>query len=159
MIPVVRYVDDLFWAETEDSAISCRQLVLDIVSLLGFTLEPSKTPEPLTSLDILGVTVSLQSTASRLVISSVPDKAKVSFWLRDIQDCLFSNSLPLGLASQLVGRLSFAAWAVWGHVQDLDFEVSMTFFSVEQGNFLKEFVNHFCGGNCDFRVLFLGSFF
>jgi hypothetical protein len=91
-------------------------LVLDIVSLLGFTLEPSKTPEPSTSLDILGVTVSLQSTTSGLVISTVPDRAKVDFWLRDIQDCLASNSLPLGLASQLVGRLSFAAWAVWGHI-------------------------------------------
>jgi hypothetical protein len=116
MIPVVRYVDDLFWAETEESATSCRQLVLDIVSLLGFTLEPSKTPEPSTSLDILGVTVSLQSTISGLVISTVPDKAKVDFWLKDIQDCLSVNSLPLGLASQLVGRLSFAAWAAWGHI-------------------------------------------
>ena len=36
--------------------------------------------------------------------------------MKDIQDCLSVNSLPLGLASQLVGRLSFAAWAVWGHI-------------------------------------------
>jgi hypothetical protein len=60
--------------------------------------------------------VSLQSKTSGLVVSTVPDGAKVDFWLKDIQDCLDSNSLPLHLASQLVGRLSFAAWAVWGHV-------------------------------------------
>ncbi len=116
LVPVVRYVDDLFWAETEMSADSCRTLVLEVVSLLGFTLEPSKTPLASESLDILGVTVSLSFDENGVVVSSVPDAAKVSFWLSDIHDCLRSGTLLLALASQLLGRLSFAAWAVWGQV-------------------------------------------
>jgi hypothetical protein len=116
LVPVVRYVDDLFWAEVDESAESCRELVLEVVSLLGFTLEPSKTPLPSRSLDILGVTVSLDFSQGGIVISSVPDSAKVAFWLSDIRECLQSGNLPLCLACQLVGRLSFAAWAVWGQV-------------------------------------------
>ncbi len=88
LVPVVRYVDDLFLAETEASADSYRSLVLEVVSLLGFTLEPSKTPPASTSLDILGVTVSLGFDKNGVVVSSVPDSAKVSFWLSDINDCL-----------------------------------------------------------------------
>jgi hypothetical protein len=116
LVPVVRYVDDLFWAEVDESAESCREQVLEVVSLLGFTLEPSKTPLPSKSLDILGVTVSLDFSQGGIVISSVPDSAKVAFWLSDIRECLQSGNLPLCLALQLVGRLSFAAWAVWGQV-------------------------------------------
>ncbi|CAE8619818.1 unnamed protein product [Polarella glacialis] len=95
LVPCSRYVDDLFWAEFEESATECRETVIEVVSLLGFTLEPSKTPAPSDSLDILGVATSLETIDGKLHLTFVPDASKVSFWLEDLRSILSSGVLLL----------------------------------------------------------------
>ena len=46
LIPVIRYVDDLFWLDFSETSTSCRLLALEVVALLGFILEETKTPPP-----------------------------------------------------------------------------------------------------------------
>ncbi len=60
LVPCIRYVHDLFWTDFEESSEDCRKMVMEVVSLLGFTLEPEKTPLPFDSHDILGITTSLK---------------------------------------------------------------------------------------------------
>ena len=59
VVPVGRFVDDLFMADFEETAEELRTLLLELVSLMGLTLQESKTPSPSDSLEILGVEVQL----------------------------------------------------------------------------------------------------
>ena len=113
-IPCSRYVDDLFWVDFSSTSSSCRTLALRVISLLGFTLEPEKTPEPSLTLDILGITVSLQQCAEGLCLLLLPEARKVAVWMSSISSSLDSGALHQKAASKLAGRLSFAAWSVWG---------------------------------------------
>ena len=60
LLPTARYVDDLFWVDFSRYAPETSRLALELISLLGFTLEPGKTPPPASCLDILGVSVALR---------------------------------------------------------------------------------------------------
>jgi len=44
LLPTARYVDDLFWVDFSSCAQDTSGVALELVSLLGFTLEPGKTP-------------------------------------------------------------------------------------------------------------------
>ena len=79
-LPVCRYVDDMFLVDFGELAAESRSLMLEVVALLGFTLEESKTPAPASSQDVLGVQVTLRSDATGLVdllLSPEPRKVLV----------------------------------------------------------------------------------
>eukprot|EP00972_Heterocapsa_arctica_P055365 8166886-Heterocapsa_arctica.AAC.1 len=63
LLPIARYVDDIFLTELEDLAEDARSLFLEVVSAFGLTLELSKTPDPAEELIVLGVHLSLQQSA------------------------------------------------------------------------------------------------
>ena len=117
LVPVSRYVDDLFWAESSDTAHESRDLVMEVVHELGLTIEVSKTPMPAKSQDILGVRVEVRQshrpeTPAAMVFSLEAGKAQV--WLGQIEAALSAGVLSLHDGQKLAGRLCFGAWAIWG---------------------------------------------
>ena len=116
---VVLYVDDLFMADFEDTAAELRSMLLELVSLLGLTLEETKTPEPSDSLEILGVVVHLSyisvSNGFTLHASLTVGSAKRAFWGTLIQQALVSPTMPYKDFEKLTGRLVFGAsrWVVF----------------------------------------------
>ena len=68
-IPVNRYVDDLFWVDFADIASESRDILLEVVSLLGLTLAVDKTPAPASSQEVLGVACSLKTSEQGLHFS------------------------------------------------------------------------------------------
>ena len=109
-----RYVDDLFWADFLIAADGGRLAALELVTLLGFTLEERKTPMPAPCQDILGVRVSLLPDGSGLQFTAEPRKA--ALWSLEISETLRSPDVDLLRFRKLAGRLSFAAWAIWGQI-------------------------------------------
>ena len=127
LIPCARYVDDLFWADFEASASAGRQAALDLISLLGFTLEESKTPAPSQCQNVLGIQITLLQQESAMKFS--PDPLKAGLWVSEIQHILNGGG-PIDLVHfrTLTGRLGFAAWAIWGassrcHLSGLHYQV------------------------------------
>ena len=61
-------------------------LALEFVSLLGFTLEPGKTPPPSPCLDILGVSVALRRRQDNgsYTADLLPEPLKVAVWCQQI---------------------------------------------------------------------------
>ena len=109
-----RYVDDLFWTDFWRAAAEGRLAAMELVTFLGFTLEERKTPMPALCQDILGVRVSLCADGSCLQFAAEPRKAKI--WSQEITETLSAPQVDLPRFRKLVGRLSFAAWAIWGQV-------------------------------------------
>ena len=138
LVPCIRYVDDLFWADLEESSLDCRSMVMEIVSLLGFTLEPDKTPLPSDSLDILGITTSLKMINGDLHLTYVPDALKVSFWLEDLIAIQAAGFLLIEPARQIIGRLSFAAWSIWGPIASGRLRPLYTFLMYGGGRLSKD---------------------
>ncbi len=138
LVPCIRYVDDLFWVDFEETSLECREMVMEIVGLLGFTLEPDKTPLPSDSLDILGITTSLKIINGDLHLTYVPDSLKVSFWLEDLVSIQSSGFLLIEPARQIIGRLSFAAWSVWGPIASARLRPLYTFLMFGGGRLSKD---------------------
>ena len=115
-LPVNRYVDDLFWVDYQAIAQESRSIVLEVVSLLGLQLAVDKTPAPAASQEVLGVSCTLRPHASGCSVALAPEARKLQLWLQEITVSLESSSPDLKQLSRLVGRLSFAAWAIWGPV-------------------------------------------
>ena len=110
LIPALRYVDDLFFAELACVSSETRELLIEIVTLLGFVLAPDKTPQAASAQDILGVQVVLRGLSAILAV----DSGKVNFWLAEL-DTLASRGLATSSeARRIAGRLSFGCSAVWG---------------------------------------------
>jgi hypothetical protein len=116
LLPVVRYVDDFFWAEHRDFACTVRDMVIELSFLLGIPLDIGKTPSPSPSLDILGVHVSLpcDGDLGEEVMLLIPDAKKMEFWRLEVQAAVKSGVLAPHAAERLVGRLGFGVAAVWG---------------------------------------------
>ena len=114
LLPASRYVDDLFWPDFASCASSGRDLALQVVNMLGFTLAPKKTRAPSVSQDVLGVHLHLHRELQAWTLSTSVDSAKCALWLRCIQSALQSGFISFKDSEQLVGRLGFASWAVWG---------------------------------------------
>ena len=110
LLPTARYVDDLFWVDFSCCAPDTSRMALELVSLLGFTLEPGKTPPPASCLDVLGVSVSLwrHSSDGHYEARLLPEPLKVAVWCQQISDALVSDAL----VSDLFMRLS-SSRAVW----------------------------------------------
>ena len=109
-----RYVDDLFWTDFLRAAAEGRLAAMELVTLLGFTLEERKTPMPALCQDILGVRVSLCADGSGLQFAAETRKAKI--WSQEITETLSAPQVDFPRFRKLVGRLSFAGWATWGQV-------------------------------------------
>ena len=116
VLPCSRYVDDLFWADYSDSSESGRSSALELVSLLGFTLAEDKTPPAALTQDVLGISTSLAGEAGSQFLRATVEPRKLEVWLTTISSSISSRQLPHGDAVKLAGRLSFAAWALWGQV-------------------------------------------
>ena len=130
-IPASRYVDDLFLIDYSECADEARAIMLEVVNLLGFTLEEAKTPPPSFTQDILGVKVEI--TDSELLLT--PEPRKVALWIQMINVALDKSSLGLADAMKLAGRLNFAASATWGQVAR---------------SRLRRLYGHIVNGNTDF---------
>ena len=130
-IPASRYVDDLFLIDYSECADEARAIMLEVVNLLGFTLEEAKTPPPSFTQDILGVKVEI--TDSELLLT--PEPRKVALWIQMINIALDKSSLGLADAMKLAGRLNFAASATWGQVAR---------------SRLRRLYGHIVNGNTDF---------
>ena len=112
LIPVSRYVDDLFFVIFSDIARESRRILLDVIGLFGAVLSPEKTPRPSPQQVVLGVLARF-SGADLLHLEIEP--SRLQFWEEQVRRILL---LPPRLAAteaeQLAGRLEFAASAVWG---------------------------------------------
>ena len=116
IIPCSRYVDDLFWADFSASAADGCLHAPRLVSLLGFTLAPDKTPPAAQTQDVLGISTSLAGPVGSQHLIATVEPRKLTVWLTAISSSLQSGSLPPQDATKLAGRFSFAAWALWGRV-------------------------------------------
>ena len=87
---------------------------MELVTFLGFTLEERKTPTPALCQDILRVRVSLCADGSCLQFAAEPRKAKI--WSQEITETFSAPQVDVPRFRKLVGRLSFAAWAIRGQV-------------------------------------------
>lgn len=89
--------------------------MLQVVAALGFGLDHDKSPEPARLMTVLGVSVrcpSLSSADRAVVFSLDPIKAKV--WIDSIDFMLSTRTFPPQEFEALIGRLSFAAFAIFG---------------------------------------------
>ena len=116
LLPTARYVDDLFWVDFSGCAEDTSGMALELVSLLGLTLEPGKTPPPASCLDVLGVSVSLRRhpTSGHYEARLLPEPLKVAVWCQQISDALVSDSVTIHEVEQLAGRLELSCYSVWG---------------------------------------------
>ena len=117
LVPVSRYVDDLFWAEQSETSQEARELVIEAIHLLGLTVEVSKTPSPSKCQDILGVTVTVQQPGRQdedAVLAVRLEAGKSRVWLEQIDEAVSRQTLSMMAGQKLAGRLCFGSWAIWG---------------------------------------------
>ena len=118
LLPLSRFVDDLFCCIPTRDAKIVRHMMVEVVHSLGFVLDPDKTPVPGPRQIILGVDVLYQKTERRGVTShSVKvrvDPLKAQFWLSIVRECIRDNCLTPDLAAKMAGRLGFISFAVLG---------------------------------------------
>ena len=118
IVAVGRYVDDLFMADFAETSEELRSLLLELVGLLGLTLEETKTPAPGESLEILGVVVALSRLRGvdgmTLRASLTVGQSKRARWAELIEHTLATGVITYRELEKLVGRLAFASSAAWG---------------------------------------------
>ena len=92
LIPLSRYVDDIFGPLFGTGAREARSLMVELVSLLGFVLEESKTPQPASEQVILGTNLSIGRKVRRGQASFSAeirvDERKAELWLGIIREAL-----------------------------------------------------------------------
>ena len=92
--------------------------MLELVGLLGLTLEETKTPEPSESLEILGVTALLDhirtADGKALTASLTMGPSKRQYWDDQIAQTLATGVISYRDLEKLVGLLAFASSAAWG---------------------------------------------
>ena len=107
-------------ADFADTADELRQQLLELVALLGLTLEESKTPVPANTLEILGVEVRLNrlktSSGETVKASLTLGETKRRFWADLARQTLATGKIEYRELERLVGRLAFAAAAAWGPI-------------------------------------------
>ena len=117
-VPICRYVDDLFMAAYHSGASELRSQILEVIELLGFTLEEEKTPEPSGEQTILGINVKVVKRRIRGVYRysgqiSV-DPLKRQNWKKMISEVLKRGRISPRIASKFAGRFNFISHAVLG---------------------------------------------
>ena len=117
-IPFNRYVDDIFGVIPKDGAIEARNYCLELIELLGFTLEKDKTPIPREESVVLGVQLSIEDKSMRgkpsCILHVSIDELKAKHWISKIQ-CIRSNGVITSKeAESVAGRANFIAQMVLG---------------------------------------------
>ena len=98
-ILVVRYVDDLFGACFALHAEELRDMIVELMAMCGFTLDPEKTPLPAPSQTILGIECRFfykMKTAwirRQVYLIARLDAAKTEIWIDMIRDILLAGQL------------------------------------------------------------------
>ena len=111
LFPVSRYVDDLFMPVWDEHSRESRRILLEAVSLFGAVLSPEKTPEPSSSMPVLGVLVVIDRDSVHLSI----EQHRIDFWLSELARLRgLRGAHRRHLACRMAGRLEFAAAASWG---------------------------------------------
>ena len=118
VLPVSRYVDDLFTPVYTLYGEEIRSYILEIGALFGVVMDEAKTPVPSSEDTILGILVSIQVSIRRLqkkvTIRTQVDPRKAAFWGTQITQALEAGVMSHILAQKLAGRLNFAASASVG---------------------------------------------
>jgi hypothetical protein len=114
LLPVDRYVDDLFWIDWAETSSDTLSQVLELVSIIGLTLDPDKSDVPSPKMDILGASVQLIQSTHRLLVKTAIDQAKASFWIQELSDLLSSKVISSGHFERMAGKLAFACFAAFG---------------------------------------------
>ena len=111
LLLVLDYVDDINSVEPKFSAESGRQAWIEMVSLLGFTLDLEKTsPSATQTFDSLGVSWFFNDPRGLVeILARRADNLKL-----EISDVLAARRLVPGHAGRLHGKLSFAVVAAFG---------------------------------------------
>ena len=117
-ISVNRYVDDIFGVIPRRFSSSIRTMILKLVTLCGFTLEPSKTPDPAAGMVVLGVYNKLKYETfhgtRRLYLRVRMDKHKATFWSTLLAALSEKQTATVKEIEKMAGRLCFTACAVIG---------------------------------------------
>ena len=118
LIPVIRYVDDLFGVCFKRDAQAVRAYVIKLFAMCGFAVELEKTPMPAPSQTILGISLDLVRTARRgvqhLRLHARLDRGKAEYWKALVDGILARGRITRKEAEQLAGRLNFLCYAVAG---------------------------------------------
>ena len=116
--PINRYVDDLFTISYNKGSDELREFIVEIIDLLGFTLDWDKTPPPAGEQTILGVRVAIRRNKVRGVqhykADLSVDECKAINWSKQLQEVLSSGTLSCKLAQKFAGRLNFIAYSILG---------------------------------------------
>ena len=114
--PVNRYVDDLYLVCYRQGSRELRAFMLELIDLLGFCLETSKTPTPAPSQTILGVHVEVSRNKIRGVhhykAGLSLDESKAKCWYQQLCEAESSSVISCRDAQKLAGRFNFVAQAV-----------------------------------------------
>ena len=120
LLPLSRFVDDLFCCVPREGAGQCRLWMKEIVRLLGFVLDDEKTPMPSSVQVILGVEIKfccvLRRKKRSYSIKVRIDPKRAEHWFHIVQQVLSDGVLSPDLAMKMAGRFSFVAYAVLGPV-------------------------------------------
>jgi hypothetical protein len=111
---LLRYVDDLFGAFFTSCSLRTRDMLIEIVGLLGLRLDPDKTPTPSSTMLVLGVVITIVRVQGLVFALLSIDPAKNAVWLRDLRTSHHTGRLSPPQAEVMAGRLEFAASAVLG---------------------------------------------
>ena len=93
-------------------------MIVELMTMCGFTLDPEKTPLPARSQTILGIECRLYSTwrksARHTYVVARLDEAKTKVWIDMINGILRVEKLEQHDAEKLAGRLNFLVFSVAG---------------------------------------------
>ena len=104
-MPLMRYVDDYFGLERQETAEHAMQCFARIVrALISPSAIAASKLEWGSQLTILGMQVTPSAAGMRLKVCPI----KATKWLTGIDDALQSGLLSAGAASKLAGRLQWA---------------------------------------------------
>jgi hypothetical protein len=115
LIPVLRYVDDLF--SVLPAAISgiAMASMLSTVASFGLVLDPDKTPKPADQMVILGVLVEyLRESALGPILNLSIDESKRLVWIELLERCIRTKRMIKPDAEKIAGRFEFAASNILG---------------------------------------------
>jgi len=118
ILPVCRYVDDLFGVCFAHQLEVVRALLIELMGMSGFSLDLEKTPLPHIQQTLLGIECRLVQSHRRRVyrchLVATLDGAKAALWIAQLQRVIDAKWISHRDAEKLAGRLNFLTQAVAG---------------------------------------------
>lgn len=106
------YIDDVFMASLTETAGAAKSLFQQVVNMLDWELDASKSEGMCESITVLGYTATVVSEGTQWGLSA----GKKLQWVATICDVLHEGMLSAGLAPTVAGRRIFAMSRVFGRV-------------------------------------------